>query len=177
MTRVALTLAVVAIVTAACRPDLDLSRSPEVVFVTNEFEVGETYTYGAASVQGPATISAVEVLESRGVEVLEIGAFDPEVAGVGLGLVPEWPPKDPDVEIHDALDVEWPGIVQIAIGVRTTEPVSGLRGILVRWRDAAGEEVTEVFDVAVVTCAPSACDEAGEEPDEWALEELGLVDP
>lgn len=81
---------------------------------------------------------------------------------VGLGLVPDWPPQDPPIEVRDGIDeeIEWPATVQIVIGIRTTEPISGLRGILVRWRDGNEVETSKVFDSAVVTCAPDACNGA-----------------
>jgi hypothetical protein len=46
---------------------------------------------------------------------------------------------------------------------------------LVKWEDADGNELSEVFDYAVATCAPGACDEAEGELDEWVLTELGLL--
>jgi hypothetical protein len=172
--------ALAALVTPAQTQRVDLSFSPPTIFTTLPFAVGDTYTVGSTYVpleaERPVRITGVEVIHSRGVAVLGIGAFDPDVEGTGLGLVPGWPPGEPAIAIRDPVAgrIAWYGAVAVLVGVRTTEPKSGLRGIEIRWVDANGAPGSRIFDFAVITCAPGVCETTAGEP-ESRLRELGLV--
>ncbi len=124
-------------------------------------------------------ITSVDVLRGSGVEAIGIGAFDPDALGSGICLVPCWPPDGYESVVRDkaALTTEWSGAVYTTIGVRTLEPLSGLRGIVVRWVDADGVPGTKTFDYAVLTCALGACPSSILDDHDVLLPELGLVDP
>ncbi|MDQ3552812.1 MAG: hypothetical protein M3395_00160 [Chloroflexota bacterium] len=162
---------------------LSFGADPQTVLFTNPIAVGETYTVGMTGpdedAERPVRITSIEVLRSSGVEVIGIGAFDPVELGSGIGLVAGWPPIGYDLRVRDetTLTEEWPGDVYTTIGVRTLEPRSGLRGILVRWVDADGVSGSRAFDLAVLTCAAEACTAAMLEDHDLLLSELGLVDP
>lgn len=159
---------------------IDLSLSPPTIFTTLPFAVGDAYTIGSTNVpleaERPVTITGVEVIHSKGVAMLGIGAFDPDVEGVGIALVPGWPPGEPAIAIRDPVAgrIAWYGAVAVLVGVRTTEPKSGFRGIEIRWVDANGASGSRIFDFAVITCAPGVCETTAGEP-ESRLRELGLV--
>lgn len=178
----AIAAAAIGVIWLMLRPQsgaIDFATSPQTVLNTNPFLVGETYTVGLMEVPQdvprPVTIMAIEVLHSRGIEVMGVGAFDPDVEDSGVGMVPGWPPVDPPIRVEEELGdaVEWDGLVAPLVGVRTTEAKSGLRGIEIRWRDADGIEGSRVYDLAVVTCAPGACEV--QSTDQF-LRELGLAE-
>jgi hypothetical protein len=160
-----------------------LRGDPQTVLFTIPFAVGETYTVGMTGpdedAKRPLRITSVDVLRSSGVEVIGMGAFDPDELGSGIGLVPGWPPEGYDLRIREeaTLTEEWPGDVYTTIGVRTLEPRSGLRGIVVGWVDADGVPGSKTFDLAVLTCTAEACSPAILEDHDLLLPELGLVDP
>lgn len=168
-------------IATAPAPALPLGDPPRSVFTTNEFEVGETYTLGSTSVPEdvprPVVITDIDVLARTNVELIGRGIFEPD--DEGIGLVPGWPP---DVR-SGRLDLraieqgtEWGGQVSPVLGIRTTAPRSGLRGVVVTWIDGNGKRGSEIFDFAVQTCAPGACErDPGE--DDWLLKELGLFTP
>jgi hypothetical protein len=146
---------------------------------TNPFEVGATYTLGMTGppleATRPVRITSIEIVSQSGVEVIGVGAFDPDEAGTGIGLVPGWPPPGFDSLVHgaDTYSREWNGPVYSVVGIRTTEARSGLRGVAVRWLDGDGASRGRVFDIAVITCAPTACDP--EREGDVLLRDLGLV--
>jgi hypothetical protein len=159
-------------------PRVDLSLAPDPVFATIPFEVGDTYTLGSAGVppeiKRPVTVTAVEIVHARGVEILGVGAFEPDPDA--SGLVPDWPPQgryEKDVRDVGPASASWTGDVFTLVGVRTTEPKSGLRGIDVRWIDGDGVAGGRIFDLAVVTCAPGAC--VADAADADLLRQLGLL--
>ena len=160
-------------------PRIDLAVPPNTVFATVPFEVGATYTLGEArvpaEVKRPVTVTAVEILHARGIEVLGGGAYEPRPDSIGL--VPGWPPQAPYATgIGDTIRsrVTFSGEVHTVVGIRTTAPKSGLRGIKVRWVDGDGVAGTRTFDLAVLTCAPGACHVDSADPDPM-LRELGLL--
>lgn len=159
-------------------PRVELSLTPDPVFTTIPFEVGETHTLGSAGVppevKRPVTVVALEVSHARGVEILGVGAFEPNPDATGL--VPGWPPQgryEKDVRDVGPGSATWSGDVFTVVGVRTTEPKSGLRGVDVRCIDGDGLAGGRIFDLAVVTCAPGACVADAADPD--LLRELGLL--
>lgn len=159
---------------------IDLARSPQTVFTTLPFGVGETYTVGSGSsteAPRPIRITHVEVIHSVGLEVIGVGAFDSEAAGSGVGLVPGWPPVDLPVPILDPRtdDATFRGVPGGLIGMRITAPVSGLRGIRVSWVDSNGRAGGRVWDLAVITCSPSACTSDELADSDLALRRLGLI--
>ena len=156
---------------------LDMSRVPETVFATIPFPVGGSYTLGSMTVPSdvarPVRITSIEVVASSGVELIGMGAFDPASVSEGIGLVSGWPPAGLTIVDPTAGAPGWTTDVAIVIGIRTTDPKSGLRGVVVRWVDGAGQEGQRVFDLAVLTCAPGACSVDPSEPGPM-LTELGL---
>jgi hypothetical protein len=61
-------------------------------------------------VKRPITVTAVEHIRSMGIEVIGVGAFDPQAEGTTIGLAVGWPPKDPAVDVTDVSeDVPWKG--------------------------------------------------------------------
>lgn len=159
-------------------PPMDLSEPPRTVFATNPFTVDDTYTLGSVAVRPevprPVRITDVVVLHASGIEVVGIGAFEPATERVGL--VPGWPPAGPSIKDPRANEMTWSGAVDVLVGVRVVAPKSGFRGIEVRWVDGEGAPGREVFDLAVVTCAPGACVVEAEDADPL-LRELGLLKP
>ena len=158
-------------------PRIDLAVSPPTVFHTVDFEVGDVYTFGstgvAPEIPRPVRITGVEVIHSEGIEIVGIGAVEP--GPDGIGLVPGWPPQGlAFAQAPDLFAVEWSGPVNTLFGVRTTAPISGLRGVEVRWVDANGVAGARMFDIAVYTCAPGACDVEADDADP-VLRELGLL--
>jgi hypothetical protein len=157
-------------------PLLDLSRSPQTLFTTIPMNVGASYTFGSThlpdAVKRPVTITAVEVVRKRGLEVVGIGAV--ETSDVGIGLVPGWPPPGRPVVDPVAGKRPWSGGVDVLIGLRIVEPTSGLRGIEVRWIDGDGVAGSHVYDLAAITCSPGACT-IGPDQGEAFLRELGLL--
>ncbi len=121
----------------------------------------------------PVRVLDIEVLEVSGVEPIGVGAFDPATLSEGIGLVPGWPPAGLAVVDPTSADTRWATAVAIVVGVRTSAPKSGLRGIIVRWLDGAGNEGLRVFDLAVLTCAPGTCNVDPAVPGPL-LTELGL---
>jgi hypothetical protein len=159
------------------RDPVDLSRSPPTLFTTIPMDVGASFTLGSMAIPSdvprPVTVSEVRVIHASGVQVLGAGLFDPATRPQGIGLILGWPP--PGYEIVDPADepIGWPGEIAVVVGLRTVEPRSGLRGVLVRWVDGTNTQGERVFDMAVLTCAPAACELRGD--DETALLiELGL---
>jgi hypothetical protein len=129
------------------------------------------------AVSRPIVITDIDVLATANIEIVGRGVFEP--AGEPLGLVPDWPPdiRTGRLDVRAIEDgVEWGDRVTPVLGVRTTGPKSGLRGVVVSWIDADGNPGSETFDFAVQTCAPEACDRDPSE-DEWLLQELGLLFP
>lgn len=174
-------------VLAACAVDggtatgLNLDDPPRTVFMTNEFEVGERYTLGSTAVPEevprPFVITGIEVLASANIEIIGRGVFQAD--GEEVGLVPDWPPDigSGRVDLRALEDgTEWVGNVSPILGIRTTAPRSGLRGVVVSWIDGEGNPGSMTFDFAVQTCAPGACD-GDSSGDEWLLKELGLLNP
>jgi hypothetical protein len=162
-------------------PALPLRDPPRTVFTTNQFEVGETYTLGSVAVPEnvprPVVITDIDVLAWTNIEIVGRGVHEPD--DEGIGLAPSWPP---DVR-SGRLDLraieqgtEWVGHVSPILGIRTTAPKSGLRGVVVSWIDGNGNPGSEIFDFAVQTCAPGACERDPGEGD-WLLKELGLFTP
>jgi len=161
-----------------------LKDPPQTVMATTPFDVGDTYTVGGIGVgpasssrpevRGPITITAVELLNYANVEILGVGAFDPEANPSGIGLVPGWPPEGREPYVDPVTSGKaWPRYVSVVVGIRTTAAKSGLRGIQVSWIDGGGNRGSRVFDIAVLTCAPGACEvDAGDA--EPLLRELGL---
>jgi hypothetical protein len=162
-------------------PALPLGDPPRTVFTTNEFEVGETYTLGSPGVPEdvprPVVITDIEVLAWTNIEIVGRGVFEP--ADEEIGLVHEWPPdtRSGRLDLRALEDgAEWEGDISPILGIRTTAPKSGLRGVVVSWIDGDGNRGSETFDFAVQTCAPGACNrDPGE--DDWLLKELGLLNP
>lgn len=159
-------------------PRVDFSLTPDPIFATIPFEVGETSTLGSAGVppeiKRPVTVTSVELVHARGIEILGVGAYEPNPDAIGLA--PGWPPQgryDRDVRDVGPGSATWGGAVFTVVGIRTTEPKSGLRGIDVRWIDGNGIAGGRIFDLAVVTCAPGACVADTADPD--LLRELGLL--
>lgn len=158
-------------------PPIDLARDPETVFLTIPFAVGDTYTLGSTAVPNsarrPVRITGIRVLHAVGLEIVGYGAV--QDTSERIGLVPGWPPAPP-YTIRDPLapDATWSGDVQPLVGLRITQPRSGLRGIEVAWTDADGVAGSRVFDLAVLTCGPDAC---ATTPDDATslLRDLGLV--
>ncbi len=162
-------------------PALPLGDPPRTVFTTNGLEVGETYTLGSTSVPEdvprPVVITDIEVLARTNIEIVGRGVLEPD--DEAIGLVGGWPPdtRFSRLDLRAVEDgVEWEGDVSPILGIRTTAPKSGLRGVVVSWIDGDGNRGSETFDVAVQTCAPGACDR---DPggDDWLLKELGLLNP
>lgn len=164
--------------TTAPAPALPLDRPPPTIFTTNDFEVGEAYTLGStdvpADVPRPIVITDIDVVAWTNIEIIGRGVIEP-----GIGLVPDWPPDTP----YRRLDLgavedgtEWDGDVWPILGIRTTAPRSGLRGVVLSWIDGDGNPGSKTFDFAVQTCAPGACDRDLSE-DHWLLKELGLITP
>jgi hypothetical protein len=171
--------ALVALVAGCAAADsrINLADSPPTVFETIPYEVGGTYTLGESGVPPevprPVRITGIEVVHSRGIEVLGSGAFEPDPDGTGS--VPGWPPPGINLTLaSDLPSMHWPGAVETVLGIRTTAPKSGLRGIEVRWVDGTGVAGGRTFDIAVYTCAPGACEVAAGDADEL-LRELGLL--
>jgi hypothetical protein len=156
---------------------IDLSVGPRVLLVTDPFAVGATYTLGETAVPSevkrPVRITGISVVRVSGLEILGFGAMDS--AAAGIGLVPGWPPPAPYL-MRDPLEpaAVWEGHVQVLIGIRTTAPKSGLRGVRLLWTDGDGRPGSRVFDTAVLTCAPDACDLEPDAATEALLRELGL---
>lgn len=175
---VAAALAAVTFALGSGRPQLlDLTRDPETVFATVPFQVGETYTLGSIGLPSdairPLRITSIEVLETSGLDQIGAGAYDPKTVSQGIGLVPGWPPSGLGVVDPGDSSVPWASEVSIVVGVRTTQPKSGLRGVPIRWVDGAGNPAERVVDVAVLTCAPDACEVDAGAPGALLLE-LGL---
>lgn len=177
---------------AGCRgalgsaPGVQLPQRPEVVYTTNAFPVGTTYTLGSLGVPDdvarPVVVTEIEVLETHGVEVVDMAAYDAAAVSPGIGLVEGWPPPIDSGQLQPSpsehrWDVDHVGVI---VGLRTTEPLSGLRGVRVTWHDADGATGTRVFDHAVVTCAAEQ-DCGSHDPelddDEALLVRLGLFRP
>lgn len=162
-------------------PVLPLGDAPRTVFTTDEFEVGETYTLGSVGVPEdvprPFVITDIDVLTWTNIEIIGRGIFESD--DEGIGLVPDWPPdtRSGRLDLRAIEDgTEWDGHVSPVLGIRTTAPKSGLRGVMVSWIDGDGHQGREIFDFAVQTCAPGACDrDPGD--DDWLLKELGLLTP
>ena len=162
-------------------PALSLDNPPTTVFTTNEFEVGDTYTLGSTAVPDdvprPVVITDIDVLAWTNIEIIGRAVIEPD--GEAIGLVPNWPPGAGSgrLDLRALQDgSEWGGSVSPVLGIRTTAPKSGLRGVVVSWIDGDGNRGSETFDFAVQTCAPGACDRDPDE-DYWLLEELGLLNP
>lgn len=160
---------------------LPLEDPPRTVFTTSELEVGETYTLGSVGVPEdvprPVVITDIDVLAWTNVEIVGRGIFEP--GDEEIGLVPGWPPqvRSGRLELRGIEQgTEWFGHVSPILGIRTTAPMSGLRGVTVSWIDGDGNRGSETFDFAVQTCAPGAC-ERDPGDDDWLLKELGLVTP
>jgi hypothetical protein len=157
---------------------VNLSVKPRTIFVTIPFNVGDTYALGEGlvpvEVPRPVLITAITIPHMRGLDVLGVGAYEPNPDSIGL--VPGWPPEGRYAKDVKPLATEqsWPGEVHTVVGLRITEAKSGLRGIDVRWVDGAGKAGGRTFDLAVLTCAPGACevDSATADP---MLKELGLL--
>jgi len=156
-----------------------VSHLPRTVITTDEFEVGETYTLGSLGVPEdvprPIVITDIDVLAWANIEIIGQGVFEP--AGEAIGLVPGWPPDTGSGRLDlRALEdgAEWHDNVSPILGIRTTAPKSGLRGVVVSWSVCDGKRGSETFDLAVQTCAPAACDRDPAE-DDWLLKELGLI--
>lgn len=155
-----------------------MTTNPRVVFRTNDFSVGTTYTFGhgidpaEVGATTPIQIEEVSIVHANGVEVIGVGAFAPE--GEVPGLVEGWPPATATKQVvgADLPSAEWSRPVAILIGMRATEERSGFRGVRVVWRDANGERHVDVSDVAAVTCAPPGCQSV---ESERLLIDLGLV--
>ncbi len=165
----------------ATAPDsaLNLDDAPRAVFMTNEFEVGELYTLGSTGVPEdvprPFVITGIDVLASANIEIIGRGVFQSD--GEGIGLAADWPPDmgSGRLDLRALEDgTEWVGNVSPILGIRTTAPKSGLRGVVVSWIDGEGNRGSRTFDFAVQTCAPGACDRVSSE-DDWLLKELGLL--
>ncbi|MDQ3938062.1 MAG: hypothetical protein M3253_05205, partial [Chloroflexota bacterium] len=163
------------------RPQLDLSRYPHTVLFSDQFEVGDPFTLGMTGPPEDATrpvrITSVRVVALSGMELIGIGAFDPEEVGSGIGAVPGWPPIGYDIRALDdqTHSVDWPAAVYTVVGVRITEPQGGLRGVVVDWIDGDGVSGSEIFDIAALNCAPGACDEPGASDHSRLLNQLGLT--
>lgn len=175
---------VLAVTTLACTglvpaPTIDMSTNPRVVFGTDDFSVGTTYTFGhgidpaEVGATTPIQIEEVSIVHANGVEVIGVGAFAPGGGGAP-GLVEGWPPATATKQVvgADLPSAEWSGPVAILIGMQTTAERSGFRGVRVVWREANGERHVDVSDVAAVHCAPPGCQ--GVES-ERLLIDLGLV--
>jgi hypothetical protein len=173
-------LAATACTTVSPAPSgIRLSRPPQTVGRTNDFNVGEHYTIGhmtiPTSVKRPVSVMAVDILHYRGIEVLGVSAFEPD--DESIGLVPGWPPagyEERDFRDPLAGGVQWSAEVDLIVGIRTREPRSGLRGLRVRWIDGDGVVGEHTSDLAVLTCAPRTCDDG--DTDEALLMELGLME-
>ena len=163
-------------------PALVYKDAPQTVIATDPFQVGETYRLGSMSigssdgtgmeVQWPITITAVEVLSYANAEIVGSRAFLAGGASTA-DIVRGWPPNGEAFMDPTTTEEEWSVPVAIVVGVRTTGPKSGIRGVQVKWMDGAGNRGSHTFDTAVLTCAPGACevDPANAEP---MLRELGL---
>ncbi|MBA3290046.1 MAG: hypothetical protein H0U17_00965 [Actinobacteria bacterium] len=158
--------------------DIDLKTSPQTLATSIEYEVGESYTLGNMAVPEevvrPVSITGVEILHSKGIEVLGVAAFEPR--GEGIGGAPGWPPRGYEhLELRDALEegITWSGAVAPVIGVRHLEARSGLRGLKLSWVDGHGAPGSRTWDLAVVTCSPGACTEQVDP--ESLLRQLGLM--
>lgn len=182
----AVALAAIAIVTSptwlvevGLAPGIDLSREPETTLEKIPFEVGESYTLGTVhigpDVPRPVRITEVTIVQTTGLDVLGVGWIDSDSTESGIGLVPEWPPAG--VTMHDGLSepVSAPGDIGIIVGIRTTAPKSGLRGVIIRWMDGTGGSSNRTIDLAVVTCSPRTCEAEGDSAP--LLRELGLLTP
>jgi hypothetical protein len=89
------------------------------------------------------------VLAWTNVEIVGRGVLEPD--DEAIGLVAGWPPDTR----HGRLDLralqdgsEWEGQITPILGIRTTAPKSGLRGVVVSWIDGEGNRGSETFDFA-----------------------------
>ena len=160
---------------ARSQSGIDFERSPQTVYTTDPLAVGATYTMGSVhvppDVKRPVTITSVEIIATRGIEVLGTGAFESGLES--LGLVLDWPPPGyPPVEPLAGRRA-WSGLVDVVIGIRVTERRSGFRGIDLRWIDGDGKAGRRLHDWAVVTCSPGECPDDGDS--DALLVELGLM--
>ncbi len=178
--------AAVALVAAGCNgtapSEIDLGEYPDTVLVTVPMEVGSRLTLGmigpAVEAERPLRLTNIEVIRRNGFTVVGVGAFNPDEAGSGLGVAPGWPPEGYALRAQDEVTyaVEWDGPVLAVVGLETSEPQAGLRGVSVTWVDAQGVTGVKHFDIALLSCEPEACELDEPHERERFLEELQLIE-
>jgi len=156
-------------------PRLDLTSRPQTIFATLPLEVGNAYTIGSitipADVPRPLTVTSVKVIARSGIEVVGVAAA-PEGPSM-IGLLAGWPVAGSRYKDVESGRLAYTGPIEIVVGVRTTAPRSGMRGVEVTWIDARGATGSRVYDIAAATCAPATCTLPEDDIDSF-LRNLGL---